>query len=116
MGEAARRRKHLGPVLGSVRWQLGLGIDLGSVGWWAGWMAGSAGFVGREGELSRLRGALGGGTRVLLVVGDAGVGKTRFVTEGLRRAAGGGMVAVWGAVCRWLSSCRCSRLRELWGN
>jgi DNA-binding CsgD family transcriptional regulator len=41
-------------------------------------------------------GGLGGDTRLLLVVGDAGVGKTRFVTEGLRRAADSGMVAVWG--------------------
>ena len=55
------------------------------------------GFVGREGELSRLREALGDDTRVLLVVGDAGVGKTRFVTEGLARAASSGTVAVWGA-------------------
>ena len=54
------------------------------------------GFVGRESELSRLREALEGDARVLLVVGDAGVGKTRFAGEGLRRAAGDGMVAVWG--------------------
>ena len=33
---------------------------------------------------------------MLLVVGDAGVGKTRFVTEGLSRATGSGTVAVWG--------------------
>jgi aspartate aminotransferase len=66
------------------------------MGWWAGRVAGTAGFVGREHELSHLREALGGDTRVLLVVGDAGVGKTRFVTEGLQRAAGGGMVAAWG--------------------
>ncbi len=32
----------------------------------------------------------------MLVVGDAGIGKTRFVDEGLRRAAAGGMVAVGG--------------------
>jgi DNA-binding CsgD family transcriptional regulator len=71
------------------------GIDLGWVGCWAGRVAGTAGFVGREHELSHLREALGGDTRVLLVVGDAGVGKTRFVTEGLRRAADE-MAAVWG--------------------
>jgi predicted ATPase len=60
-----------------------------------GWVGGRVGaFVGREGELSRLRGALGGDTRVLLVVGDAGVGKTRFVGEGLRRAARAGVIAV----------------------
>ena len=33
---------------------------------------------------------------MLLVVGDAGVGKTRFVREGLRQAAANGVVAVWG--------------------
>ena len=59
-------------------------------------MAGPAGFVGREGELSRLLGALGGDARLVLVVGDAGVGKTRFVTEGMDRAAAAGMVMVRG--------------------
>src|SRR5262249_30518576 len=38
-------------------------------------MAGPVGFVGRERELSRLRVALGGDTRLVLVVGDAGVGR-----------------------------------------
>jgi hypothetical protein len=41
-------------------------------------MAGPVGFVGRERELSRLRVALGGDTRLVLVVRDAGVGKTRL--------------------------------------
>ena len=59
-------------------------------------MAGPAGFVGREGELSRLLGALGGDARLVLVVGDAGVGKTRFVTEAMTRAAAAGMVMVRG--------------------
>jgi DNA-binding CsgD family transcriptional regulator len=59
-------------------------------------MAGSAGFVGREGELSRLLGTLGGDARLVLVVGDAGAGKTRFVTEGMARAAAAGMVMVRG--------------------
>jgi predicted ATPase len=59
-------------------------------------MAGVAGFVGRDRELSRLRAALGAGTRLLLVVGDAGVGKTRFAGEGMRRAAAGGLVPVSG--------------------
>jgi len=59
-------------------------------------MAGLAGLVGRERELSRLRAALGGDTRMVLVVGDAGVGKTRFTGEGMRRAAAGGVVSVWG--------------------
>src|SRR5215831_10957061 len=60
-------------------------------------MAGPVGFVGRERELSRLRVALGGDTRLVLVVGDAGVGKTRFVGEGMRRAAAQGMVTLWGS-------------------
>jgi ATP/maltotriose-dependent transcriptional regulator MalT len=59
-------------------------------------MAGSVGFVGRERELSRLEGALGGDARLVLVVGDAGVGKTRFAGEGMWRAAAGGMVCVLG--------------------
>jgi len=53
-------------------------------------------FVGRERELSGLVRVLGGDTRLLLVVGDAGVGKTRFVAEGMRRAAGGELVSAWG--------------------
>ena len=53
-------------------------------------------FVGREGELSRLLGALAGDARLVLVVGDAGAGKTRFVTEAMDRAAAGGMVMVRG--------------------
>src|SRR5262249_50780751 len=60
-------------------------------GWWAGRMAGPAGFVGRESEMSRLLEALGGGARAVLVVGDAGVGKTRVVGEGMAQAAAGGM-------------------------
>src|SRR5215813_2640085 len=59
-------------------------------------MAGPAGFVGRKGELSRLLGALGGDARLVLVVGDAGVGKTRFVTEGTNRAAAAGTVMLRG--------------------
>src|SRR5215472_15580204 len=59
-------------------------------------MAGPPGFVGREGELSRLLGALGGDARLVLVVGDAGVGKTRFVAEGMDRARAAGMVMVRG--------------------
>jgi hypothetical protein len=41
-------------------------------------MAGPVALVGREGELSRLLDAVGGGARLVLVVGDAEVGKTRF--------------------------------------
>jgi DNA-binding CsgD family transcriptional regulator/tetratricopeptide (TPR) repeat protein len=59
-------------------------------------MAGPVGFVGRKGELSRLLGALGGDARLVLVVGDAGVGKTRFVAEGMEAAAAAGMVMVRG--------------------
>ena len=59
-------------------------------------MEGSAGFVGRRGELARFQDVLGGDARLLLVVGDAGVGKTRFVGEAMRRAASGGVVSVWG--------------------
>ena len=71
-------------------------IDWTGMGWWAGRMAGFAGFVGRDRELSGLRAALEAGTRLLLVVGDAGVGKTRFAREGMRRAAADGVVSVWG--------------------
>jgi predicted ATPase len=56
-------------------------------------MAGPTGFVGREGELSRL---LGGDARLVLVVGDAGSGKTRFVTEAMARATTAGMVMARG--------------------
>ena len=57
-----------------------------------------AGFAGRRGELARFARALAGETRLLLVVGDAGVGKTRFVAEALRAAvsAGEGVIAAWG--------------------
>jgi DNA-binding CsgD family transcriptional regulator/tetratricopeptide (TPR) repeat protein len=72
------------------------GIDWKGPGWWGGCVTGSAGFAGRERELSSLRGALGDDTRLLLVTGDAGVGKTRFVAEGMRRAAARGMVTVMG--------------------
>ena len=57
-----------------------------------GSLIGSMVFAGREREISDLRGALGGGSRLVLVAGDAGIGKTRFVTEGLR-----GTLSVWGA-------------------
>jgi DNA-binding CsgD family transcriptional regulator/tetratricopeptide (TPR) repeat protein len=59
-------------------------------------MGAGAGFVGRRGELARFARALAGGTRLLLVVGDAGVGKTRFVTEALRAADADGVIAAWG--------------------
>src|SRR6516165_251714 len=72
------------------------GLTRLSAGWWAGCMAAPAGLVDREGELSRLLGALGGDARLVLVVGDAGVGKTRLVEEGMARAALAGMVLVRG--------------------
>jgi len=59
-------------------------------------VAGPVAFIGREGELSRLVGALSGDARLVLVVGDAGVGKTRFAGEGMARAAAAGMVMVRG--------------------
>src|SRR5215467_4773524 len=59
-------------------------------------MAGPVAFVGREGELSRLLDALGGGARLVLGVGDAGVGKTRFAGEAMARATARGMVMVQG--------------------
>jgi hypothetical protein len=52
--------------------------------------------VGRERELSLLLGALGGDARLLLVVEDAGVRKTRFAGEVMTRAAAAGMVMVRG--------------------
>src|SRR5215475_1219877 len=59
-------------------------------------MASSVAFVGREGELSRLESVLAERARLVLVVGDAGIGKTRFVAEGLVRASAGGMLTVGG--------------------
>jgi predicted ATPase len=46
--------------------------------------------------LSRLQSALAERARLVLVVGDAGIAKTRFVAEALARASVGGMVAVGG--------------------
>ena len=46
--------------------------------------------------MSGLQAVVGRGERLLLVIGDAGVGKTRFVSEGMRRAAVSGVVSVWG--------------------
>jgi predicted ATPase len=59
-------------------------------------MSAPVAFVGREGELSRLAAALRRDTRLVLVVGDAGVGKTRFVAEGMTRAAAAGVVMARG--------------------
>ena len=46
--------------------------------------------------MSRLASWLDGGARLVLVVGDAGVGKTRFAAEGIARAAAAGVVMVRG--------------------
>src|SRR5258705_5665383 len=78
-----RRIRLVAGVVGGIDW-------IGS-GWWAGCVVGSVGFAGRERELSSLRAALGGDARLLLVTGDAGVGKTRVVGEAMRRARGGGV-------------------------
>lgn len=65
-------------------------------GWWAAEVARPVGFVGRERELARLEGALTGDARLVLVVGDAGIGKTRFTGEGMRQAAANGRVCALG--------------------
>ena len=65
-------------------------------GWWGEGMATPTAFVGREDELSRLLAALANQTRMVLVVGDAGVGKTRLAGEAMTRAAVTGMVTVRG--------------------
>jgi DNA-binding CsgD family transcriptional regulator len=59
-------------------------------------MATPTAFAGREGELSRLLAAFAGETRMVLVVGDAGVGKTRLAGEAMARAAGTGLVTARG--------------------
>jgi hypothetical protein len=61
-------------------------------------------FAGRERELAGLRAALDGESRLVLVAGDAGIGKTRFVTEGLR-----GTPSVWAPACRWPRTSRSCR-------
>jgi hypothetical protein len=53
-------------------------------------------FVGREGELSRLQSSLAERARLVLVVGDAGIGKSRLAAEGLARLAAEGMFTVGG--------------------
>src|SRR5260370_19135697 len=73
------------------------GIDLADRAWWGEGMATPAAFVGREDELSRLLAALANQTRMVLVVGDAGVGKTRLAGEAVARAAGAGEGAAGGA-------------------
>ena len=65
--------------------------------------------------MSRLVAALAGDVRLVLVVGDAGVGKTRFAGEAMARAATAGMVTVRGE-CLPLARarCRCCRSPRRW--
>ena len=51
-------------------------------------------FVGRRVELEALADALGSACRLVLVTGDAGVGKTRLVTEAARCAANDGSLVL----------------------
>src|SRR6266404_1225339 len=57
-------------------------------------------FVGRHDELVELRAgledAVTGGGRFFLVVGEAGIGKTRLVEELAREAAERGHLVLWG--------------------
>src|SRR5258705_6082385 len=57
-------------------------------------------FVGRQRELAELRAglddAVGGRGRFFLVVGEAGIGKTRLVEELAREAGQRSGVALWG--------------------
>src|SRR5882724_5669282 len=57
-------------------------------------------FVGRQRELAELRAgledAVGGRGRFFLVVGEAGIGKTRLAEELAREATERGGVALWG--------------------
>src|SRR5258705_1581736 len=57
-------------------------------------------FVGRQRELAELRAgledAVTGRGRFFLVVGEAGIGKTRLVEELARDAAGRGHPVLWG--------------------
>jgi DNA-binding CsgD family transcriptional regulator/tetratricopeptide (TPR) repeat protein len=65
-------------------------------GWWGRCVTAPVAFVGRENELSRLLEALSGETRLVLVVGDAGVGKTRLAGEVMTRASAAGVVMARG--------------------
>ena len=57
-------------------------------------------FVGRDGPRARIRAAFGdsliGDTRLVLVSGEAGIGKTALLTEAAREAAHEGAATAWG--------------------
>ncbi len=61
---------------------------------------GSGAFVGRDGPRARIRAALhdslAGKARLVLVSGEAGIGKTALLTEATREAGGAGATTVWG--------------------
>lgn len=59
-------------------------------------MAEPTALIGRDRELGRLLAALTGDGRLLLITGDAGVGKSRVAAEGMARAAAAGVVAARG--------------------
>src|SRR5262245_8619686 len=60
-------------------------------------------FVGRQQELADVRARLdeveAGGSRLVLIAGEAGIGKTRFAEEIAREARGRGTTVAW-ARCR----------------
>ena len=115
-GLVGRRLREAHFVPGRTLSLRGYVIDATGVGWWCGRMAGTGVFVGREGELSRLQSALAERARLVLVVGDAGIGKTRFVGEGLARATPTGCSRSVVGVCRWRRSCHCCRSRMRWAS
>jgi len=61
---------------------------------------GGGALLGREPELDRLHAALAdlgdGGTRAVLVAGEAGIGKTALVGAAVRRAHADGALVLWG--------------------
>ncbi|HUP70071.1 MAG TPA: AAA family ATPase [Acidimicrobiales bacterium] len=61
---------------------------------------GSGAFVGRDGPRARIRASfqdsLTGKARLVLVSGEAGIGKTALLTEAAREAAGGDARTIWG--------------------
>ena len=90
-------------------------IDLVGAGWWAGRVAGPVAFVGREGELSRLLGALGGGCPAGAGGGGCGGGQDPVCRGG--DGPGRGRRGWWwcgGNACRWRGRCRCCRWRRRW--